>query len=173
MSYLPEIAYRYGKDARGYALLLALTDPALKRREYPEVSFSVIRTVAVGVLGIEPDAAKRQIKTLSHLTAETPSATLENVPIFKNKITVSHAGRAETAFTNELGPPNEWKAAFPGSFRTLLPDGKAVPAQIERDAVGNSHTLVIIQVSSARRVTVRTPSGNTKPRSCCPLGQQS
>jgi hypothetical protein len=41
MSYLPEIAYRYGKDARGYALLLALTDPALKRREYPEVSFSV------------------------------------------------------------------------------------------------------------------------------------
>src|SRR5271169_8361 len=38
MSYIPEIAYRYGRDERTYTILLALMDPRLKRREYPEVS---------------------------------------------------------------------------------------------------------------------------------------
>jgi hypothetical protein len=158
MSYLPEIAYRYGKNARGYSLLLALMDPGLKRREYPEVSFSVIRTVAVGVMGIEPDASKRQIKTLSRLTRETSSATLENIPVFDNQISVTHVGAAETTFSNQTGPPIEWKAAFQGSFRTLTVDGKAMPARIEPNAVGDPESYVVVRVQPGGKSTAVAPS---------------
>ena len=41
-SYLPEILYRYGEDEAAYARILALTDPAKERREYPEVPFAVV-----------------------------------------------------------------------------------------------------------------------------------
>ncbi|MCK7532112.1 MAG: hypothetical protein MZV63_14305 [Marinilabiliales bacterium] len=41
-SYLPEILYRYGQDEAAYARILALTDPAKERREYPEVPFAVV-----------------------------------------------------------------------------------------------------------------------------------
>jgi hypothetical protein len=95
MSYIPEIAYRYGRNEPTHAALLALTDPQLKRREYPEVSFSVIRNIAVGLMGIAPDASKRTVKTVSHLTKETEWAKLENVPVFGNLIPVSDLGLEE------------------------------------------------------------------------------
>ncbi|MGB8958338.1 MAG: hypothetical protein WCC00_04940, partial [Candidatus Aminicenantales bacterium] len=55
-SYLPEVFYRYGADDAAYAEILALTDPAKKRREYPEVPFAVIGAVATGLIGLEPNA---------------------------------------------------------------------------------------------------------------------
>jgi len=41
-SYQPEVFYRYGRNHSGYSALVGLMDPRLKRREYPEVSFTVI-----------------------------------------------------------------------------------------------------------------------------------
>ena len=38
----------------GYAVLVALMNPALKRREYPEVSYSVIGNLGTGLMGIHP-----------------------------------------------------------------------------------------------------------------------
>ena len=35
-TYLPDIFYKYGRSRSGYAVLTALMNPALKRREYPE-----------------------------------------------------------------------------------------------------------------------------------------
>lgn len=159
MSYLPEIAYRYGEDARGYVLLLALMDPGLQRREYPEVSYSVIRTVAVGVMGMDPDAAKRTVKTLSHLTGETAWATLENVPVFNNQVAISHAGLTASTFINQSGPAIDWKATFRGSFHTLVVDGKAMPAQPEQGGDGNPESFVVVSVEPGRKITVGTKAG--------------
>ena len=154
MSYIPEIAYRYGRDDRGYAVLVALMDPGLKRREYPEVSFSVIRTIAVGLMGINPDPAERLLATRSHLTKQTAWAKLEEVPVFNNRIAVSHSGLSESTFINEEGPPIQWKAEFPGSIPRLLVDGTAKPAEAELDAAGNTESYVIVPVGSGRKVSV-------------------
>ena len=158
MSYVPEIAYRYGRDDRGYAVLVALMDPGLRRREYPEVSFSVIRTIAVGLMGIDPDPAERLLATRSHLTKRTAWAKLEDVPVFNNRIAVSHSGVSESTLINEEGPRIQWKAEFPGSIPKLLVDGKAKPAEAELDAAGDTESYVIVAVSSGRKVTVRTLS---------------
>ena len=60
-SYLPEIFYRYGEDEAAYREILALSDPAKKRREYPEVPFALVGAVATGLMGIEPDARARTV----------------------------------------------------------------------------------------------------------------
>jgi hypothetical protein len=163
MSYLPEVAYRYGEDECGYAALLALTDPALKRREYPEVSFSAIRTVAVGAMGIDPDASNRVVKTRSHLTADTPFAMLENVPVFDNQISVTHKGLVESTFIIQAGPSVEWKAAFAGTFGTLWVNGKSTAAQIEPDLAGNPESFVIVHVETGHKITATTRSVGAKP----------
>jgi len=57
--YCPLEFYRHGKSEQAYALLVRLMAPELKRREYPEVSYAVLETLAMGLLGIQPDAAQR------------------------------------------------------------------------------------------------------------------
>jgi hypothetical protein len=154
-SYIPEIAYRYGRNDSPYSALLALTDPELKRREYPEVSFSVIRTIAVGLMGIAPDASTRTVKTVSHLTKETEWAKLENVPVFGNLITVSHLGLDQTTFRNQSGAPIQWQAAFPGSFTTLILDDRAVKARVKQNAPV-TESFIIVNLESGQQKTVRS-----------------
>jgi hypothetical protein len=155
MSYIPEIAYRYGRDERGYAILLALMDPGLKRREYPEVSFSVIRTVAVGLMGIEPDASGRVVMTRPHPTKETAWVRIKDVPVFQNEISVFHSGRGDSTFVNQQGEAIRWKAAFPGKLATLTVDGKAVASKVEEDPAGHPVSYVVVEVSPGQQKSVR------------------
>jgi hypothetical protein len=163
MSYIPETAYRYGSDERGYTLLLALTDPGLKRREYPEVSFSVIRTIAVGLMGIEPDGSEGIVMTRPHLTETTAWVKIRDVPVFENQISVSHVGLASSTFVNEKGGAVDWKAAFPGRLPTLIVDSKALPSRIEEDPAGKPQSYVIVEVSPGEQKTVRVPEGEHQP----------
>jgi hypothetical protein len=156
MSYIPEIAYRYGRDERAYTILLALMDPRLKRREYPEVSFSVIRTIAVGLMGIEPDASEGVVVTRPHLTEATAWVRIRDVPVFQNEISVFHRGRRSSTFVNQKGRAVKWKAVFPGKVTTLIVD-KALPSKIEEDPTGDSESYVIVEVSRGQSKTVRKP----------------
>jgi hypothetical protein len=157
MSYIPEIAYKYGRDERAYAILLALMDPGLKRREYPEVSFSVIRTIAVGVMGIEPDAAEQVVATRPSLTRETEWVRIKNVPVFQNEISVLHTGLASSIFINQSGPAIKWKAAFPGRPATLMVDGRAVASTVEMDPAGHPVSYVMVEVGPGEQKSVRVP----------------
>jgi hypothetical protein len=154
-SYFPEIAYRYGRNEFAYAALTALTDPALKRREYPEVSFAVIGAIAEGLMGIRPDCASRVVETLPHLTPRTEWAALRNVPVFENEITVRHVGLAESTFTNSRGPDIQWKASFPGTRAALLVDGRKQNATSSRTPEGLSEAYVLLRVNRGQSRTVR------------------
>jgi hypothetical protein len=116
----------------------------------------VIRTIAEGLMGIEPDASQRMVKTVSHLTAETRWAKLENVPVFDNQIAVSHTGLGASSLSNQSGPAIRWRAAFQGAFQTLEVDGKARPAEFERDAAGNAESFVIVRVAPKQTVIVKS-----------------
>jgi hypothetical protein len=157
MSYIPEIAYRYGRDERAYTILLALMDPRLKRREYPEVSFSVIRTIAVGLMGIEPDASEGIVMTRPHLTETTAWVKIRDVPVFENEISVSHTRLGSSTFVNQKGRAIKWKAAFPGRLSTLIVDSKALPSRTEEDPAGHPESYVMVEVSPGQQKTVRVP----------------
>ena len=150
-SYIPEIAYRYGRDERGYTILLALADPKLLRREYPEISFTVIRTIAVGLMGIAPEASTRTVKTLSHLGRETAWARLENIPVFENHISVAHLGLTETTLFNQEHAAIQWQAAFPGRHPRLLLDGKPQPATVAAGPSGRLESCIWVQVAAGQK----------------------
>ncbi len=128
ISYFPDIFYAYGRSHVAYRVLLALMDPQLKRRTYPEVSFTVIGNLGKGLMGICPIARAPRVRTHPQLTAETAWASLRHAPVGRNRISVRHTGVIETSFTNEGGPPVRWEASFPGSVRTLAVDGRNVAA---------------------------------------------
>lgn len=64
MSYLPYLLYLNGYRDQAYRYILHLSDPATKRREYPEVSFGIIEGIIQGLMGIDPDASSGTIRTL-------------------------------------------------------------------------------------------------------------
>jgi hypothetical protein len=116
--------------------LVALMNPALKRREYPEVAYSVIGNLCAGLMGIHPSLRPEEIETYPQLTAETEWAVLHHVPIGRNVISVKHTHAGTTTFSNESGPEIVWRASPPGNSKTLLVDGRSVPAE-------SSHALQV------------------------------
>jgi hypothetical protein len=153
-SYLPEIFYRYGEDAAAYREVLALSDPAKKRREYPEVPFALVGAVATGLMGIEPDSRTRTVATRSRLTAETEWAALRNVPVFDGAIDVRHEGRGTTAFAVLSGGGVEWKAVFDGRWDELGVDGENLKAVQGEDEAGRPVSWITVRLAAGRKAVV-------------------
>jgi hypothetical protein len=156
-SHLPETFYKWGRNEDGYRTLSDMFNPDLRGREYPEVSYAVAGAFAVGMMGIAPDAANRQVATLSHLVKETSWAEIHHVPVFRNEISVKHTGLAETQFTNESGPAIEWKASFPTTASILLVDGKQKKAQQGNQMGGNPESSVVLTIRPGQKAIVRVP----------------
>jgi hypothetical protein len=147
-TYLPDIFYKYGRSSSAYAVLVALMSPALKRREYPEVSYSVIGNLGAGLMGIHPSFHAEEIETYPQLTAETKWAVLHHVPVGHNVISVKHTQAGATTFLNESGPEVVWRASLPGRSPTLLVDGARVRAESATRAGGTVESFRSVHVGS-------------------------
>jgi hypothetical protein len=110
-TYYPFEFYRYGKPEQAYALLVRLMAPELKRREYPEVSYAVLETLAMGLMGIQPDAASRTVTTTTtRLTTATRWAELRDMPLFDGTITLRHEGASASTLANKTKGDITWHA---------------------------------------------------------------
>ena len=147
-TYLPDIFYKYGRSRSAYAVLVALMNPALKRREYPEVSYTVIGNLGAGLMGIRPASRAGGIETYPQLTGETDWAALRHVPVAGNVISVKHTHAGTTTFSNESGPDVRWRASLPGKSQTLLVDGNRVVATSGTRAGGSIESYYVLQVRS-------------------------
>ena len=168
-SHYAEILYRYGKPEEAYAVVMGLSRPGRERQEYPEVSYSTIGAIVNGLMGInvEPDVpiedlgqGKRfetVVRTLPQLTAKTTWAELRNLPIGEGAITVRHYGVRRTILINHEETDLNWEAAFPGSFATLVVNGKSVDAHTEFRHLGHAMTWVRIQVKPGKSARVEIP----------------
>jgi hypothetical protein len=153
-TYLPDIFYKYGRSRAGYAVLVALMDPALRRREYPEVSYTVIGNLSSGLMGIQALPGAGNVETYPQLTAETGWAALHHAPVGGNAISVKHTGNRTTAFTNEAGPRILWRAVLPGDATTLLVDSQRVAAETAMRPGGGSATIHVIPVEPGKTIVV-------------------
>ncbi len=77
-------------------------NPALKRREYPEVSYTVIGNLGAGLMGIHPSSRPGKIETYPQLTAETEWAALHHLPVGHNVISVKHTQRGDHDFFKRI-----------------------------------------------------------------------
>ncbi len=157
-TYLPDIFYKYGRSHTGYRALTAMMDPQLKRREYPEVSFTAIGNLGSGLMGIRPLAAGQTVETFPQLTDETDWAALHHVPVGRNVIAIKHVRNNETTLTNEQGPRLAWRAAFPGRLRALLSKGKEIASNRGLRTTGADETYSMVQVEAGETRVVQVAS---------------
>ncbi|MCQ6560979.1 hypothetical protein [Paenibacillus mendelii] len=128
----------------------------MKRRVYPEVSFSWIGCLAEGLMGIRPNASTRTLNTCPRLTAQTPDAALRGIPLFDGEVHLQHRGLRSSRLDNHTGGPLNWNAAFPGMHEVLYVDGKEVRANTYMDNdKPYSAVMVCVNQGSARIIEVR------------------
>lgn len=154
-SHYPEMLYRYGYKEQAYKILMELVNPSLKRREYPEVSYSVIGTVITGLMGINPDSTRRIIETIPRLTDEVKWISIENIPVFDNEISLSYVGNKEAVFRNKSGQTLYWKATFEIDVDELIVDGVKAKAEKEIRDDGYKYSYVEIEVKREEEHLVR------------------
>ncbi len=166
-SHYPEELYRYGAPDVAYGQMLDLARATRPRREYPEVSFSIVGAVVTGLMGVSVDPvvpgheaelleyfAGQFITTLPQLTPRTSWAELQHVPIWGNDVTIRHDGVSATVFTNNRGPAVVWHAAFPGRFETLAVDGQRTGASHELRPPGREISFVRVVVAPGASIRV-------------------
>ncbi|MEG9433724.1 hypothetical protein [Terriglobus sp. ADX1] len=156
-TYIALILFRYGRIATAYQVLEDITGPQKARREYPEVSFSVVDAIASGVMGLvaAPTSAPYDISTLSRLPHESDKATLSAIPIKHNEITVSHNGLHVTRLKNVSGPSLRWRVEFAGRASRLRVGDHNAPIQRSITPEGITITWADVTVQSGQEVEVR------------------
>ena len=170
-SHYAEILYRYGRPDAAYAEILDLSRDGRQRREYPEVSYSVVGAIVNGLMGVNVEPADSiqdesngkkfatVVETLPQLSAATGWAELRNLPIAEGLIDIRHNGNRATTLTNHGGKALEWKASFSGSFTALIVNGKPQSAHIDKLPLGRTITSTRVQVRPGAQMRVAAPTG--------------
>ncbi len=164
----PEVQYRYGDADAAYAGMLEAAG-AGSRREYPEVPFSWIGALVNGTMGITVDAdsplqsasagnwVAAAVRTLPGLGTKVGWAELRNLPVRDNQITVRHEGTRKTVLINQRGPALVWQASFPGTFETLVVNGRPIKAQSRKGPLDRVTSSVRVTVGAGGTVSVEVP----------------
>ncbi|MBB2147578.1 trehalase family glycosidase [Pedobacter gandavensis] len=111
LSYFPLIMYQNGHADKAYDYMLHLTDPSTKRREYPEVSFGVVKGFTEGLMGMEADARLNRISTL-YRGKSGSNSELKDVPVLNTLVTIKHDGNKKSILTNNGAKKILWQAKF-------------------------------------------------------------
>lgn len=168
-SHHPEVLYRFGEPDAAYREILDLSRASRARREYPEVSFSVVGAVVTGVMGVSVDPvvpgresalleyfANPHVMTLPQLPSPSAWVELRHLPVRGNDVSVRHDGHTATTFTNNRGPALVWQAAFPGRVETLLVNGVRVKATAMTLPPGRVVSVTRVVVAPGTSVRVST-----------------
>lgn len=164
-TYIPELFFLYDRNAEAWKwmqYILSVKDLPHENAaqgingDYPEISFTLLRHVAEGLMGITPDVPGRTVTTLSRLPADIGCVTLHRQEIGPNRITLTHMGRRASVLENLSGGTLQWTACFPGEHRTILVDGKPLPAHI-RQKCGIPFSEVTVPVEMGRRIRAELP----------------
>jgi hypothetical protein len=164
-SYFPEVAYRYGRDEAAYAALRHLMNPTLPRREYPEVSYSVLAAIVTGLMGVTGHADRRQVTTLGRLpgkddegrTTKDEAAhwvALDGLAVGENVVAIRHDGNRQTLLHNQSGPDLLWEARFASQVGELRVDGSPRPALNAVGSSGRPESWVHVIVPAGAACTV-------------------
>jgi len=155
-SYLPTHFYEHGYTTLANELIIELCSPSNPRRDYPEVSFTVIEHITRGLLGVEPDAAGGKVSTLSRLQSPDDWVDMSNIPVLGRRITVSHNGKVASSVTNQSNMPIGWQACFYGLYPVIYIDGRPKPStQIRRDGQEVSFVTVAVPAGAHRTASIK------------------
>ncbi|WP_219838278.1 hypothetical protein [Paenibacillus sp. R14(2021)] len=109
LSHLPDVYYKTGEKDAAYEALLQLCNEQTARREYPEVSYSVIGNIVTGLLGVKPLADRGFIEIAPQLPSGLEWVRAEGIAVLDNQIAIE-IGDGMAKVTNEHGPEIQVRA---------------------------------------------------------------
>ncbi|MEZ0071145.1 hypothetical protein [Planotetraspora sp. GP83] len=132
-TYLPEAFFRYGWDDEALRWMRFL---AGSRADYPEVPFTHVAHVAVGLTGLQPGTDEGVVHTRSHLPAGE-WIEVGGVRVGGSIVGVRHEGREATEFEVTGGPGVTWTSAWDDGhvFTVDVPNGSRVRAGADGSVV--------------------------------------
>ena len=160
-SYLPQTLYHYGEKDAAYRIIMDLTRPDKDRRDYPEVSFSVIGAIVTGMMGMEvvdDSQSHPLLRSISRLRSASDRAKVSGVRVRDNLVDLEHIGDRGSILTNRSKKPIHWQAAFPGRVPILTVNGHPVRSTMTLDALLSPVSWIVIDVPSGRTVAVTCPT---------------
>lgn len=160
-SYLAQTLYRYGENNAAYERMMDLTRPDKERREYPEVSFSVIGAMVTGTMGIEVVEERNSkgplLRSISRLPKEADRAIMSGIRVRENLMDIEHTGDRRSVLTNRSGPMLYWQATFSGKTPILIVNGHPVRSKISSSATLAPVSWTVVEVPRGASVTVERP----------------
>lgn len=151
-SYLARLCYLSGLPEYGRKYIIELSDPANKRRDYPEVSFGVIDGVVGGLMGIEADASTNTISTCFRGSGN-PQMKLEQLSVLGSTVTVEMEGGIRSSLQHTGKSTLYWKAGFRGRHPYIMVNGKKQKAVIDKDRDGMDYSFVRVPVNPGKKIT--------------------
>ena len=151
-SYLPLILFRYDQNDSAYNHVLDLSAPEKERREYPEVSFTIIESIISGIAGIEADAASKQVSSLSRMPEVSQQLAIKNIPLFNGEIDLSHLSPSTSILLNKTGETVNWQVRFYGQQDHVYVNCKAQKANTEITVGGITISFVEINVGDQEEI---------------------
>ena len=143
-SYLASFFFKHGDPEFAYQKLLATTDSTIQRRDYPEVSYSVIDAVVEGLMGISLNAPNDELSTCPNLVKEADWVNVENIPWKEGSVSVKHTGQTSTELRLNDANPIFWQAGFKGEQKNLCVNGQKTKAL--RSVGPNGERLVAVRI---------------------------
>ena len=152
-SYLPIIFYENGYSDLATKMIIDLCSPENKRRDYPENSFTIIEHLTRGLMGVEVDASKNSVSTISRLEEELDWAEMNDIPLLTNVVSIRHKGQYATTFMNRSGSTVTWSARIPGNHEFLFVNGAKVKSSQGNDH-GRQYSYYNVEVKKGKTITV-------------------
>lgn len=152
-SHFPEVLYKYEKAAEALDILYELTDENTNRREYPEVSYSVIGAIITGILGVTPNYAKREIETLPRLTEHIDWVGVNHIPVFNGEISIKYMKNNQAELVNNTGEDFTWKVTFKGQMNEIKINNECYEAEKEARRNGQIYSYVKVNIKDGQQLT--------------------
>lgn len=156
-SYLPLALFRYGRAEMAYRVMLDLAAPSKARREYPEVSFTVVADLIEGAMGIAPGPLNSgwDVETWPRPRDAKQTAEVHSLPLHGGAIDVVEEGAEMTRLTNHTPLPLRWKATFPAAKGKIVAGGKEVKTRQQRLPDGQTASYALMVVPPGATVEAR------------------
>lgn len=150
-SAFPAFLFRMGYSDEATSILTGL--PAMKRSDYPEVSFGALEGIFCGVMGIRPSASDNSVSTC-YRGDESSISEVKDLPMLGGMINVRHEGRQKSTLTNNTSSSLRWKASFVGEKSNLYADGRKIAVKKDKDVAGNTLISGVVEIRPGETVTI-------------------
>ncbi len=154
LSHIPEIYYKHGRVNEGFDTLMKLMSPSLKRREYPEVSYSVIGSIMTGLMGLSAKAAERLLITKPLLPQVVDWVNVSNIPLFDGEIDLK-ISKDRMTLKQTKGSKMIWQPVFLGHYDAFDVNGETIKGTCVIQDDGEAVTQLFIEIEPCYTYTAQ------------------